>query len=931
MTYGRPIDISQREAEVLAALGARLSNAQISGRLNISVRTVESHISSLLRKYGVADRWALADEALRRSPPPGHLTGLPSPRTAFFGRAAERDLALGLLGKARLVTLLGTGGIGKTRLAVAVAEAAAPSFPLGGAFVDLVPVRDGFVAQAVASALGVTERPGQTLEDAVARHLGRGRSLLVLDNCEHLVDAVAAFTERLLSGCATVTVLATSREPLGVPGEQTVPVPPLPLGSDAERLFLDRAAAADPGFAAARADVTELCRRLDGMPLAIEMAAARSASLGVAGLLSALDDVLRLLTGGRGPVERHRSLRAVLAWSHDLLTGDEQALFRRLSTFAGAFDLAAATAVAADPRHTADLLGRLVDKSLVAGPARGRWRLPATVRAFAAERLEDGGDGGAVRHQYLEWAAATAAGLEGDLASGLDSSPGSVPESGPGGDWRRDFDAVADDLRAALADAPPGRAAVPHRLARSLAHLAYARRFLREVPGHHEEAARRAPTPGEAARDLRDAADAAHALIDTGRAFDLLLASARSSRAAGDGNAEAVALAFAVATAERHPSGFGTEIPHERLRELLDRASAAGDHRDPLVAAHLAAARVWNARQEKVTPEPSLISDAVAAARATGDPVLICAALDASGIGALAAGRFRDAHRIATERLGLLPAMPRDVPYPAPEITDAFHMASSCAVAAGDLPAALRAARLASADDLIGDRSPVAVSTLIPPLVLTGELDEALRHAPALWEVRERADSPLAWLSPAVAAIALAHGLLGEEVSFRLWRARAERVAGGHRSRYLASFAAFVDARTALRSGRDDLAPVEAAFADFPPQDWYRTYARAAGAELAVAAGHPDAAGRLAAALSDTAGENDWAAACLTRAAGRLHHDPDELSAAVEAWERIGARYERACTLLLIPGREDEARKELAALRERTDARSPITAGPAGR
>ncbi|NVI85919.1 LuxR C-terminal-related transcriptional regulator [Actinomadura sp. BRA 177] len=320
MAYGRPVEISQREAEVLAALGARLSNAQIAGRLHISVRTVESHISSLLRKYGVADRWALADEARRRDPPPGHLSGLPAPRTAFFGRAAEKDLAVGLLGDARLVTLLGAGGIGKTRLAAVVAELAAPSFPLGGAFVDLVPVGEGFVAEAVASALGVTERPGQALEDAVARHLGRGRSLLVLDNCEHLVDTVAAFAERLLSGCASVTILATSRERIGVPGERAVPVPPLPLESDAERLFLDRAAAADPAFDAARADVTELCRRLDGMPLAIELAAARSASLGAAGLLSALDDVLRLLSGGRGSVERHRSLRAVLAWSHDLLT-----------------------------------------------------------------------------------------------------------------------------------------------------------------------------------------------------------------------------------------------------------------------------------------------------------------------------------------------------------------------------------------------------------------------------------------------------------------------------------------------------------------------------------------------------------------------------------------------------------------------------------
>ncbi|SPT63626.1 transcriptional regulator NarP [Actinomadura madurae] len=887
VTPHRPVQVSKREAEVLAALAERLSNVQIAGRFHISVRTVESHISSLLRKYGVADRWELAEEARRGTPPPGHIAGLPEARTAFFGRAEEIATVLALLEKERLVTLLGTGGVGKTRLAAVAAEAAAPAFPLGGAFVDLVPVGEALVTQAVASALGVTQRPGRSLDDIIARRLARGRTLLVLDNCEHLLDAAAGFVERLLTACPTVTVLATARERIGVQGERTVPVRPLPVDSDAERLFLDRAAAADPGFTAARADVAEICRRLDGMPLAIELAAARAASLGTTGLLAALDDVLRLLTGGRGPVERHRSLRGVIRWSHDLLTDDEKMLFECLSVFVGGFDLAAVGAVVPDlgAGTAADLLGRLVDKSLVVRTAEGRWRMLETVRAFAAERLAAGAAHEAVRRRYLRWAADTAAELEALLD----------------GDWRDRFDAVAADLRAALADAPPGRADVPHRVARSLGHLTYARRFLGEAPGHYQEAARRAPAPDEAALDLRDAADAAHALIETGRAFDLLLESAEQSRRAGDGDGEAVTLAFAVVTAERHPSGFDTEIPHERLRDLLARAVAAGNARDPIVAAHVAAARAWNHGAEKVTPDPSLAEEALASARTTGDPVLLSAALDASGIAALTTGRFREAHRIATERLGLLPAMPRDVPSSAPEITDTYHMATACAVAAGDLRAALSAAGLAASDDLIGTRSPVAMSTLVQALVLMGDLDGALSRAATLWDVCEHAGGPLAWMAPSVAAVALAHGLLGDEDGLPLWRARAERIAGDARSRYLASYAAFVDARTALRSGRSRDAPalVEQAFAAFPPQDWYRGYARAAGAELAVAAGLPDAPSRLAAA-SDAAAENAWAAACLTRASGRLHRDVGELTDAARRFERIGARHERACTLALI-------------------------------
>ncbi|MFI0481765.1 LuxR C-terminal-related transcriptional regulator [Actinomadura sp. 9N215] len=187
--------ISEREAEVLAALGSRLSNAQIANRLHVSVRTVESHVSSLLRKYGVSDRWALAELARSDAPEPGRVAGLPASGTTFVGRDAERAEVLAAMEDARLVTLLGPGGVGKTRLAAVVAADAGALFPSGGAFVDLVPVRDGFVARAAATALGVTEGSHQPLADAVAARLGAGRSLLLLDNCEHVVNAAGEIVD----------------------------------------------------------------------------------------------------------------------------------------------------------------------------------------------------------------------------------------------------------------------------------------------------------------------------------------------------------------------------------------------------------------------------------------------------------------------------------------------------------------------------------------------------------------------------------------------------------------------------------------------------------------------------------------------------------------------------------------------------------------
>ncbi|MBO3750150.1 ATPase [Streptosporangiaceae bacterium NEAU-GS5] len=885
--------ISEREAEVHAALAARLTNAQIARRLHISVRTVESHVSSLLRKYGVADRAALAD-TWAGGPEPGRFAGLPTRRTSFVGRGGERESVLAALDQARLVTLLGPGGVGKTRLAVEAAEAAGPAFPSGGAFVDLVPVRDGFVARAVATVLGVTEGSHQPLEEAIAAYLGDRRSLLVLDNCEHVIDGVAGFAERILATCPGARILVTSRERLGVPGERTVPVAPLPLAPDAERLFLERARAADPDFTADPEVVAELCARLDGMPLAIELAAARSASLGVSGLLAALDDALRLLSGRRGGDERHRSLRGVIGWSHSLLEEDEKRLFRRLGVFVGRFDLAAANEVTGErPEVVADVLGRLVDKSLVVH-LKGepdRWRLLSTVRAYAIEQMELAGELDAAHARHLRWAAATA-----------------VEE-------RQDADMALDDFRAALAAAPPGPDETAHRLARALARLTYARRYLMESFQHYERAATHATTPADAAVDLRAAAGCAHvATMSNQQVFNLLIAAAELARQAGDGDGRAIDLARAVETGWRYPDAFDDVVPREQLAALLAEAEESGDRSHPAVAAAIAIATAWTAAptdgpserpdtRPDAGPDARLAEVAVELARATGDPAAISAALCAVGTAALHAGRLREAHRVTQQRLAVLPQMDRDDPYYAPEICNTFGRAYLYAIMAGDLPEA-RSAALAGLNDDLLSHSYVTVSRLVPSLVLTGRLEEAIENAVRMWAEWERAGrlSPR-WMAPAVATTALACGLLGDSAALALWQARTAQVAGSAGASGAIdprpAVAAFVDARLAIHTSSLTEAPilVERAFAAAVPGDPFAGYAQAAAAELAVVAGLPDAADRLAAA-AHAGTENEWAAACLARAEGRLH--AEAFARSIQGWERIDARFEHAHTVSLI-------------------------------
>ena len=285
---------------------------------------------------------------------------LPIETTGFVGREAELARLSALLEQARLITVTGPGGVGKSRLALRAAATAAPGFADGVCLVELSALREpGLLVHTVASALGLPEQAQVSHLDAVLAHLCDRHLLLILDTCEHLVDACAMFAEAVIARAPHVTMLATSREPLDVSGENTCPVRPLPVPrhrdggmspGSAVDLFIQRASAAVPGFTVTPDDLPELvrlCRRLDGIPLAIELAAVRLRALPLAELARRLDQRLALLTSGhRG--SRHRTLRDAISWSHDLCTPVERTMWARLSVFAGPFTMSAAEEVCAD-------------------------------------------------------------------------------------------------------------------------------------------------------------------------------------------------------------------------------------------------------------------------------------------------------------------------------------------------------------------------------------------------------------------------------------------------------------------------------------------------------------------------------------------------------------------------------------------------------
>jgi predicted ATPase/DNA-binding winged helix-turn-helix (wHTH) protein len=538
---GRPIELGGRAFDTLLALidarGTVLAKDELISRVWPD-RVVEEHNLhaqiSLLRKALGDDRRLIqtvagrgyqftgeirATTATAAVATPWRATNLPEAVSELIGREAELRDITDLVTKHRLVTLIGAGGIGKTRLGLEVSRRLLPRFPDGVFVAELGSLSSAdLVPATVATALGLSLGAGTVPREGIAPAVGTKQLLLVVDNCEHLIEAAAGTVEVLLRATPAASLLATSREPLRVSGEYVYRVPPLAVpaednrdmeavwGYAAVKLFVSRAHAAEPRYVAdvsVAATTAAICRHLDGIPLAIELAAARIAGFGIVGVATRLDDRFRLLTSGhRTALPRHQTMHATLDWSHDLLSETERVVLRRLAVFAGVFTLEAASAVAASPdipaQEVVDCVASLVAKSLVSTDVAGaivHYRLLETTRAYAREKLDDSGE--------LERCARRHAEYHRDLFQRAEVES----ETRPTAEWLAAYRSQIDNVRAALdwAFSSGGDAAVGAALTVAtvplwmhLALMAECRLRVEQAIAHLES-----DLPADAGRDMR--------------------------------------------------------------------------------------------------------------------------------------------------------------------------------------------------------------------------------------------------------------------------------------------------------------------------------------------------------------------------------------------------------------------------------------------
>ncbi len=551
---------------------------------------------------------------------------LPSPVNRLIGRDRETLELKQLVSNCRLVTLLGPGGTGKTRLAIHVATQLADTFAQGAGFVDLSPITDAAsIPRAFAAALGIREEPGQPLQETLALQLRAKHLLIVLDNCEHLVAPCAEYVEPLLAACPRLWIIATSREPLAIVAETTFLMAPLPIPeqsaelslenvakADAVRLFVERAQSVNPSFVLSQTNagpVAHVCRQLDGIPLALELAAARMRAMTVEQLAAQIDDRFRILSGvRRGASRRQQTLRALIDWSHDLLAEPERAVLRRLSVFQGGFSVAAAEGVCGwegdplgiDQAQVFDLLYQLVSKSLLIVSEQGgstRYRMLETIRHYARDKLQASGEEARARARHLDYFLRLAQEAEPALRSGAQLS------------WLARLEVEHDNLRAALdtCEASPEQCETGLRLAGTLGRFWWLR-------GHHSEGCTR---------------------------LERLLASASGGAAAIRAKALCQFALLLPSIQQAHPA----------WEEGLAAYRSVGDERG--VSFALLGAIQWEAQRGNREASLPLIQEGIALARKVGDAWLMARHHDELGRYHLYRSEYPEAARVSEEGLAL--------------------------------------------------------------------------------------------------------------------------------------------------------------------------------------------------------------------------------------------------------------------------------------
>ena len=877
-----PVGVTDRERDVLVLVAGHLTNLEIAERLSLSVRTVESHVSSVIRKLGVSDRRALARRAQELDLlSPRRLHHWPRPASRFVGRSSEILDLQDRVAEHRWVTVTGPGGVGKTRLTTHAVEQVARDRRDGAWFVDLSQVASPeAVIPAVAAVVGVVEPPGRSLDDTLVEVLSRCDAVLVIDNCEHLVPAVAALVDRLVARCPRLSIVATSRAPLRSPHEWVYELPSLSR-DDAVQLFRTRAEAAG-GVVPDDPRVAELCGQLEGMALAIELAAARYPLLGLDGLAAGLHDPLRLLGSEDGA--RQRSLRATIGWSVDLLDDEARELFAALCVFAGPFTVASAHAVAQPDRPAANaarVLALLADQHLLyvrpGNPTR--YFFQEVVRQYAAHLLAERAQG--VQRRHAEWAAARLRSL---VSSEHDDT------------WSQRFDELAVEVRAALT-----RPLEVSTLGEDFAEALVLRGRLEESQHRFEAlAAASAANPADRVRLLRRAAGAAAARLVGDENIRLLDEAAEMAAAAGDPDAAADALAWSVIFASAH-RGIMANPPEQpaitrRLAEARRLAGAGSTAEATVVTA--AAARLPPDHEEAMASSRRAADQAIAA----GLPVTASAALDDVCSRQLAAGDLAEALATVGARGVLMNPLSLSAATAYP-FNDYLLMGCEVSLAAGELAGAREYAERLAALPCYLDYAHPALARRLQVDLLSGDLTGAVGRGDRFLDSWERAGRHRApTLAVGTYSLAVVHGLLGDDSELEAWRAVTEHLRDDSTTPTdgpAVGWAPTLDAWLSLHRSQPHAA-LETLAADLDDPQWrtsptllmWRPWYAAAQAEAAALSGSPDLEQVLTKATV-AARANPVASALVRRAAALARGDHDDVAALAATFDDLGAHYQR--------------------------------------